>query len=226
MPRNRQTPEQIIRKLREAEVELAKGRTTWTALRCLPSARKTTRRSGRQAPYWFPSTRQAEKATSMTFQIRCAVGPLIVVLLVAGMMVHVSSADAEGAPGGSVREEEDRIRAMWTRFEAFYNKDDADGVVSLFEEGATRFTQKGEVGNGRAEIRKQYVAEFASRKADPTIEPFHAELTIRFLRPDVAILDGNAVWNRESIGQFTVVASKAGGRWLIAAGRPRAALQR
>ena len=30
MPRNRHTPEQVIRKLREAEVELAKGLTTYT----------------------------------------------------------------------------------------------------------------------------------------------------------------------------------------------------
>ncbi len=30
MPRRRHTPEQVIRKLREAEVELAKGLTTYT----------------------------------------------------------------------------------------------------------------------------------------------------------------------------------------------------
>ncbi len=57
--------------------------------------------------------------------------------------------------GDSMREEEDSIRAMWARFEEFYNKNDADGLVTLFEEDADRFTSQGEVGHGRAEIRKQ-----------------------------------------------------------------------
>ena len=35
MPRKRHTPEQIIRKLREAEVELAKGQTTVEVVRKL-----------------------------------------------------------------------------------------------------------------------------------------------------------------------------------------------
>ena len=34
MPRRRHTPEQIIRKLREAEVELAKGQTAGEVVRC------------------------------------------------------------------------------------------------------------------------------------------------------------------------------------------------
>jgi uncharacterized protein (TIGR02246 family) len=114
---------------------------------------------------------------------------------------------------------------MWARFEEFYNKNDADGLVTLFEEDADRFTSQGEVGHGRAEIRKQYVAEFTSRKADSTIQPFHAEFTIRFLRPDVAILDAKAVWNAQTKVQFTVIVSKASGRWLIAAGRPRGIIQ-
>jgi uncharacterized protein (TIGR02246 family) len=168
--------------------------------------------------------------------LRRTVRALIVALLVGAttscsepaseqMMEQVRKADAEGLLRGSMREEEDSIRAMWARFEEFYNKDDADGVVTLFEEDADRFTHQGEVGHGRAEIREQYVAEFAGRKADSTIQPFHAELTIRFLRPDVAILDAKAVWNPQTKVQFTVIESKASGRWLIAAGRPRGTLQ-
>ncbi len=41
MPRKRHTPEQIIRKLREAEVELAKGQTTLDAVRKLGITEQT-----------------------------------------------------------------------------------------------------------------------------------------------------------------------------------------
>jgi transposase-like protein len=41
MPRKRHTPEQIIRKLREAEVELAKGLTTSEVVRKLGIAEQT-----------------------------------------------------------------------------------------------------------------------------------------------------------------------------------------
>ena len=41
MPRRRHTPEQIIRKLREAEVELAKGQTTVDVVRKLGIAEQT-----------------------------------------------------------------------------------------------------------------------------------------------------------------------------------------
>ena len=41
MPRKRHTPEQIIRKLREAEVELAKGRTTGEVVRELGITEQT-----------------------------------------------------------------------------------------------------------------------------------------------------------------------------------------
>jgi transposase-like protein len=41
MPRKRHTPEQIIRKLREAEIELAKGRTTVDVVRQLGITEQT-----------------------------------------------------------------------------------------------------------------------------------------------------------------------------------------
>jgi transposase-like protein len=44
MPRKRHTPEQIIRKLREAEVELAKGQTTGDVVRKLGITEQTSYR--------------------------------------------------------------------------------------------------------------------------------------------------------------------------------------
>ena len=174
--------------------------------------------------------------TGMASHLRRTVRALIVALLVcatiscsepasAQTMEQEGKADAEQFLRVSMREEADSIRAMWATYQELYNKHDADGVVSFFEEGADRFTYQGEVAHGRAEIRKQYLAEFAIRDADSTIQPLDAEFDIRFLRPDLAIFDGRAVWNAETKVQFTVILSKETGRWMIAAGRPRGALQ-
>ncbi len=122
-------------------------------------------------------------------------------------------------------EEEENVRAMWARFEEFHNKGDANGVAALYAKDADRITGRGEVAHGRVEIREQYVDELARRKADSTIQPFHAEFTIRFLRSEVALLDARAVWTAQQKIQFTVIATKASGQWLIAAGRPRGIVQ-
>lgn len=127
--------------------------------------------------------------------------------------------------GQTPQEEEYSVRAMWARFEEFYNKGDADGVAGLYAEDADRITLRGEVAHGRAEIREQYVAELARREADTAIQPLRAEFTIRFLRSDVALLDAKAVWTVQRKIQFTVIATKESGQWLIAAGRPRGTLQ-
>jgi uncharacterized protein (TIGR02246 family) len=125
------------------------------------------------------------------------------------------------ALGQTLQEEEYSVRAMWAHFEELYNKGDADGVAGLYALDADRITLRGEVAHGRAEILGQYVAELARREADKDILPLHAEFTIRFLRPDVALLDAKAVLTGQIKFQFTVIATKASGHWLIAAGRPR-----
>ena len=123
-------------------------------------------------------------------------------------------------------EEEREVRAMWARFEELYDTGDAAGVAGLYAEDADRITLRGEVARGRAEIQAQYAAGIARREADPNTIPYHAEITIRFLRADVAILDGVSVRNAEETRQFTAIATKVDGRWLIAAGRPRGLLLR
>ncbi len=68
----------------------------------------------------------------------------------------------------------------------------------------------------------QYAAAIASRQADPATIPYTgSEITVRFLRPDIAIIDGTTVRNSEETSQFTVIATNTDGQWLIAAGRPR-----
>lgn len=111
-----------------------------------------------------------------------------------------------------------RSRAIWTRFEELYNEGDAEGVAP-YAPDADRITTGGDIGHGRAEIQEQYAAGLATREADPTIRPLRADIIVRFLRPDVALLDGTAVWDSESSIQFTVIATGSNDQWSIAAGR-------
>ena len=174
--------------------------------------------------------------TGMASHLRCTVrslifAPLVCAYTACSIPASAQTIEQEGTAGaqrslmGSMKEEAEEIREMWATYQELYNKHDADGLVSFFEEDADRFTYQGEVAHGRAEIREQYLAEFAIRDADPTIQPLDAEFDIRFLRSDLAIFDGKAVWNAETKVQFTVILSKETGRWMIAAGRPRGALQ-
>ncbi len=123
-------------------------------------------------------------------------------------------------------EAELEVRDMWERFEKAYDAGDAEGVSALYAEDANRINPQGVVAHGRTEIQAQYAAAIASRQADPSTLPYHADITVRLLRPDIAIIDGTTVRNSEETYQFTVIASKTDGQWLIAAGRPRGLLVR
>lgn len=124
--------------------------------------------------------------------------------------------------GQSLEEEESAIRELWATFSEYYSARDAAGVASLYADDADRFEQVSKKAVGREEIRRQYERELARRAAEPSRPPFKpGEQTIRFLRPDVAILDGIAFPNESTQVHFTVILTKSEGRWWIAAGRPR-----
>jgi uncharacterized protein (TIGR02246 family) len=119
--------------------------------------------------------------------------------------------------------EEERLRKMWHRFEVLYNNHDAPGIANLYAPDGDRINPQGQFDRGRAEVMKQYEAIFEN-EADPGSDPLHSTIIIRFLRKDVALLDGK--WEAELpsgkiAGYFTVTATKEDGRWWIAAGRDR-----
>ena len=122
----------------------------------------------------------------------------------------------------SQADEELALRDLWSRFGEYYAANDAEGVASLYAEDADRFANVSEKAVGRAEVMEQYRATLDRRKAAPPTTPFKpVEITIRFLRPDVAILDGMSSPTETTRVHFTVIATKEDGRWWIAAGRPR-----
>jgi uncharacterized protein (TIGR02246 family) len=118
--------------------------------------------------------------------------------------------------------EEDAIRTLWLQFESYFEDGDADGVASLYTIDSDRYTNDGRRGDGRDGVKGLYAEIFAGRVDDPPIKKgYHAELKIRFLRPDVAIVDGISKRTPGRTSYFTIVVTKESGEWLISAGRPR-----
>ena len=123
-----------------------------------------------------------------------------------------------------ISQDEATIRSMWKQFEDAFNRNDAAKVASLYAADGDRINSNFELAKGRQEIATQYEKEFAKRKADPTTVPFHAEITIRLLNPQIAILDGEwqGVQQGKNVGgQFTGVLKRSASGWEIAAGRVR-----
>jgi uncharacterized protein (TIGR02246 family) len=124
----------------------------------------------------------------------------------------------------NVDREKAAIQTLWQRFEEAFNSSDANTVASLYSPDGDRINSDMEIAKGRAEIAAQYEKEFARRKADTSSVPFHAKITIRFLDPQIAILDGE--WEgfragKRVRGQFTGIVTKGADGWQIAAGRVR-----
>jgi uncharacterized protein (TIGR02246 family) len=124
----------------------------------------------------------------------------------------------------NVDREKAAIQTLWQRFEEAFNSSDANRVARLYSPDGDRINSDMEIAKGRAEIAAQYEKEFARRKADPWSVPFHAKITIRFLDPQIAILDGE--WEgfragKRVRGQFTGIVTKGADGWQIAAGRVR-----
>jgi uncharacterized protein (TIGR02246 family) len=124
--------------------------------------------------------------------------------------------------------DEQALRALWRGFEQAFNRGDAEAVAGFYALDADRISASGELVIGRAQIRTGYQAMLARRAADPSTAPFHAEIRVRFVTADVALLDGT--WSgvrdgRELRGQFTLTAKRRGGRWLLAAGRDRGVIE-
>ena len=126
----------------------------------------------------------------------------------------------------SLEDEEKEIRELWTLFGEYYASGDAEGVASLYAEDADRFAGIARKAVGREEILEQYTQELAGRAEEFDGGPFRpTEITIRFLRSDVAILDGISSPSATVRVYFTVIVTKEDGQWRLAAGRLRAAFR-
>lgn len=134
----------------------------------------------------------------------------------------VRAADVQAVDVRAV--DEQAVRDLWSQFEQAFNAGDAVAATQLYALQSDRIGADGTKVAGRAAIREKYAAMLARRMADPSRQPFHADIDVRFVRPDVALLDGS--WSGQRDGRpvrgfFTLVATKERGQWSIAAGRDR-----
>ena len=117
---------------------------------------------------------------------------------------------------------EPEVRALWQRFENAFNAGDAAAIGELFTDGADRVNGSGAWMRGRAAIQQQYGQMLQRRSADPSAQPFHPAITIRFVRDDVALVDGEWKGKRGGTdvgGRFILIAIRNSDRWLFNAGR-------
>ena len=113
-------------------------------------------------------------------------------------------------------------------FERAFNDGDAIAAAQLYAVDSDRIGSDGEKVVGRELIRQRYAAMMQRRASAPASKPFHADIDVRFLRPDVAMLDGS--WRGTRAGRpvrgfFTLTATKQNGRWSFAAGRDRGVVE-
>ncbi len=118
--------------------------------------------------------------------------------------------------------DERALRGLWQQLETGLNAGDAKSIAATFAEDADRVSGAGPWVRGRAAIEKQYAQMIGGRAADPATEPLRADITVRFLKPDVALVDGR--WRgrrggRAVAGHFLLVATKRANGWLFDAGR-------
>jgi uncharacterized protein (TIGR02246 family) len=125
---------------------------------------------------------------------------------------------------GSAQEARDMrtVREIWQGFEAAYNAGDAATIAAFFSPDADRINASNVRTRGRAAIEKDYAEMLAKRAAIPNVQPFKPKISIRFVKPEVALIDGE--WTGEQNGKstggrFVLVAIKNAGRWQLDAAR-------
>ena len=117
--------------------------------------------------------------------------------------------------------EELAVRAMFQKFEKYFNEGNSKAIGKLYTENADRRNSSGKHARGRAEVEKMYETLILNRPMRSMSSNWQIsfEFEVRFLRPDVAILDGFYTLPDSSRGIFTVLATKENGKWMMAAGR-------
>jgi uncharacterized protein (TIGR02246 family) len=113
-------------------------------------------------------------------------------------------------------DDEKKIRKSVDLLVSSLNSRDATAIANLYEIDADRRNGRGEWASGRAKIGKMYQQ---AAQAMPKELSVKFDYTVRFVVPDVALVDGTWMAGEYMKGPFTVVMVNRSGTWLIAAGR-------
>ena len=136
--------------------------------------------------------------------------PIAVVLLTAALAL------AEKSPAGG--DDEEAVRKATASFETAFNRGDAKAVAAHWIPDGDLITVTGQLVQGRDAIRRQIELLFAERR-QPRIEM--TTIAIRFLTPEVAILDGTSRFLPVAKGpptnaHHTIILVKRDRRWMFA----------
>src|SRR5262249_27014233 len=115
---------------------------------------------------------------------------------------------------------EREVRAGIDSYIAAFNKGDLDGLLAHFTADADFINDSGEQYKGKAslgELCKRSLVELKGQKLRVDIT------SLRFLRPDVALVDGKAELSGPDgtidSGRFTAIWTKSGSKWLLSSVR-------
>jgi uncharacterized protein (TIGR02246 family) len=130
-------------------------------------------------------------------------------------------------------DDEKAIRGIVARYVDAWNRTDPAALASLYAEQGDFVSSTGDRASGRAEIERWYDERLRQGYFSETTLDFDAG-SIRFVRPDIAILEGRWVisgardleGHSSTVrqGTITVFLEKRDGRWLIDALRSLIAL--
>lgn len=135
-----------------------------------------------------------------------------------GSSAPMSAAQA-ASPGGM---DEAAIRKTWQDYVAAWNKHDANALAAFMTEDADRRIPDGRISNGRAAVLDAIGNEFRSVYRNATLSS--DQVDVRFLTPDVAILDArdelrgvNGAGESVQRTNHTSIFLKRDGKWLTVA---------
>jgi len=116
----------------------------------------------------------------------------------------------------------EEVLRVWAKFESAANQLDARAIIALYADDADRIGLNGHVSKGKEEISQSYFREMEGLKQIPDLEPYSAEVSVRMISSQVALLDG--ISNGSTRYIFTTLFAKRDGEWKILASRPRGKL--
>jgi len=120
--------------------------------------------------------------------------------------------------------EESRVRGQLTGWVEAWNQGNAEAVAAFYAEDAVRMLPDGSARGGRTPIREAYREVFTSSLPEGGVRKLDMKvLSIRLLRPDVAVVDHEyraagipLLPGVEVSGRTTLVMEKQKGQWLRA----------
>jgi uncharacterized protein (TIGR02246 family) len=137
-----------------------------------------------------------------------------------GSSVEIANGQASG--------DEAAVRGVVRTLERLFNEGDSNGLGQLYDEEGDRRDAAGRAAKGRRAVQEGYEAGFQTRqprRALPESQTHWDEGEVRFLRAEVAVVDGFYTLPDRRRGPYTLVVTKENGRWLIAAARAGTAVQ-